>query len=42
MAEGEKKGRYEVAKNLLAMGLSVASVMQATGLSKDEVSQLTK
>ena len=39
-AEGEKQGRYEVAQKLLAMGLPIESVLQATGLSKDDVKQL--
>ena len=38
--EGEKQGRYEVAQKLLAMGLPIESVLQATGLSKDDVKQL--
>lgn len=41
-AEGEKQGRYEVARNLLAMGLPLESIMQATRLSKDDIKQLTK
>ena len=40
-AEGEAKGAYqkalETAKNLLGLGLSVEKIMQATGLSKEEV-----
>jgi predicted transposase/invertase (TIGR01784 family) len=39
-AEGEKQGRYKVARNLLAMGLPVESVIQATGLSKEDIKQL--
>ena len=39
-AEGEKQGCYKVARNLLAMGLPVDAVMQATGLSKEDLKQL--
>ena len=43
-AEGKKEGRqegiYEVARNLLAMGLPKTSIMQATGLSKEEIDNL--
>ena len=40
MEKGEKKGRYDIARNLLSMGLSVESIMQATGLSRDEITSL--
>ena len=40
IAEGEKKGRYDIARNLLAMGLPIDSIMQATGLSRDEITSL--
>ena len=40
--EGEKQGRYEVALNLLEMRLTLEAVMQAPGLSKDEIIQLTQ
>ena len=39
-AEGKKQGIHEVARNLLAMGLPKTSIMQATGLSKDEIDNL--
>ena len=38
--EGRKEGIYEAARNLLAMGLPKTSIMQATGLSKDEIDNL--
>ncbi|WP_339221536.1 Rpn family recombination-promoting nuclease/putative transposase [Paenibacillus sp. FSL H8-0332] len=34
---GIKKGKIEVAQNLLAMGMDHAAVAKATGLSEDEV-----
>ena len=40
MKKGEKKGHYDVARNLLAMGFPKTSVMQATGLSKEEIEKL--
>lgn len=39
-ARGETKGTMKVAKNLLAMGLNIESIMQATGLSKEEIQTL--
>ena len=36
-AEGRAEGRAEVAKNLLAMGLSPEQVSQATGLTDKEI-----
>ena len=46
--EGEEKGRaegelskgLEVARNLLAMGMSWSQIMQATGLTEDQLKQL--
>ena len=40
LEKGRKDGIYEVARNLLAMGLPKTSIMQATGLSKDEIDNL--
>ena len=40
LVEGEKKGRYEVARNLIAMHLPIDSIMMATGLSKEEITSL--
>jgi predicted transposase/invertase (TIGR01784 family) len=39
-AKGEKQGRYELARNLLAMGFTLEVVIQATGFSKDDIDQL--
>ena len=46
--EGEKKGmatgkaevKAEVARNLLAMGMSWSQIIQATGLTEDQLKQL--
>ena len=38
--EGEEKGRAEVARNLLAMGMSWSQIMQATGLAEEELKPL--
>ena len=38
--EGEEKGRAEVARNLLAMGMSWSQIMQATGLTEEQLKQL--
>ena len=35
-----EKERYKIARNLLAMGYSKAIVMQATGLSKEDIEKL--
>ena len=39
-AEGEAKGRTEVAKNLKQMGLSVPDIIKATSLSAEEINAL--
>ena len=45
LAEGEAKGKLEgkleTAKNLLTMGLSIENIIKATGLTTQEVKQLT-
>ena len=38
--DGEEKGRAEVARNLLAMGMSWSQIIQATGLTEDQLKQL--
>ena len=38
--KGEKNAKIETAKNLLKMGLSAEQIVQATGLSVDEISNL--
>ena len=40
-AEGRAEERLAIAKSLLAEGVSIALVMQSTGLSKDILKQLT-
>ena len=40
MAKGMAKGRAEVARNLLAMGMSWTQIKQATGLTEDQLKQL--
>ena len=39
-AEGELSKGLEVARNLLAMGMSGAQIIQATGLTEDQLKQL--
>lgn len=38
--EGRAEGRTEVARNLKSMNLPIETIMQATGLTKDEIEQL--
>ena len=40
MAEGELSKGLEVARNLLAMGMSWTQIIQATGLTEDQLKQL--
>ena len=40
MAKGKAEGKAEVARNLLAMGMSWSQIMQATGLTEDQLKQL--
>ncbi|MGG3852707.1 Rpn family recombination-promoting nuclease/putative transposase [Brevibacillus agri] len=42
LAEGERQKAMEVAKNLLAMDMSVEVIAKATGLSAEEIEQLKK
>ena len=39
-AEGELSKGLEVARNLLAMGMSWSQIMQATGLTEEQLKQL--
>ena len=39
-AEGKAEGKAEVARNLLAMGMSWTQIIQATGLTEDQLKQL--
>jgi predicted transposase/invertase (TIGR01784 family) len=40
MAEGLAKGLADTARNLKAMGLSLADISKATGLTTDEIADL--
>jgi len=40
-AKGEAKGRKKTAVNLLQMGIDIKTISQATGLSEEEIKQLT-
>lgn len=37
---GEQKGKLEVARSLLKMGMPIESVQEATGLSEDDLAQI--
>lgn len=39
-SDGSRQAKLETAKNLLGLGLSVEKIMQATGLSKEEVERV--
>ena len=38
--DGDEKGRAKVARNLLAMGMSWSQIIQATGLTEEQLKQL--
>ncbi|MBV1821810.1 Rpn family recombination-promoting nuclease/putative transposase [Bacteroidales bacterium MSK.15.36] len=38
--KGIKKGKIEVARNLLKMGMDLLAIVQATGLSKEEIKKI--
>ena len=40
--EGRKQGRAEVARNLLKLKMSIEQIIEATGLSKEEVEKLAQ
>ena len=40
LQQGEKKKAIEIAKNLKSMGLAVEQIIEATGLSKEEIESL--
>ena len=42
LEQGKKEEKVEIAKNLLQMGLSTGRIIQATGLSKEEIENLNK
>ena len=39
-AEGEAKGRIEIAKSLKQLGVPAETIMQATGMSEQELLEL--
>ena len=39
-AEGRAEGKLEIAKNLLAMGIPMDKVVQASGLTEEQISDL--
>jgi predicted transposase/invertase (TIGR01784 family) len=38
--EGKLEGKLEIARNLLRLGLPLAQIAQATGLSEDEITEI--
>ena len=40
LAEGRTEGMIEMAKNLKSLGVDVKTIMQASGLSEDQIEQL--
>jgi len=38
--EGIYKGKLEVARNMLSLGISIETIIQATGLSEEEINHL--
>ena len=40
-SDGSRHAKLETAKNLLGLGLSVEKIMQATGLTKEEVETIS-
>jgi predicted transposase/invertase (TIGR01784 family) len=40
LREGEEKGKQEIARNLKAMGLTAAQIMEATGLTEKQIGEL--
>ena len=42
MEEGIEKGKIEVARNLLKMEMDLLAIMQATGLSKEDIEIIQK
>ena len=40
LAEGEAKGREEVAQNMISLGLTSDVISKATGLSLEDISRL--
>jgi predicted transposase/invertase (TIGR01784 family) len=42
LARGKREGKAEVAKSLSKMGLPLAQIIEATGLSETEITQILK
>ena len=40
LAEGEKKSRFEIARNMCSMGMATDAIVQITGLSAKEIERL--
>ena len=40
LAEGRTEGMIEMAKNLKSLGVDVKTIMQASGLTEDQIEQL--
>ena len=40
LAEGMEKGKIEMARNLKSLGVDVKTIMQASGLTEDQIEQL--
>ena len=38
--EGEKKAKEKIASNLLALGVPIETIMQASGLSEEEIKNI--
>ena len=39
-AEGEKEAKEKIASNLLALGVPIETIMQASGLSEEEIKNI--
>ena len=39
---GLAKGKIEIAKNLIKLGINVDDIVKATGLSKEEIEKISK
>ena len=42
LEKGIEKGKIEIAKNLLKMGISIEQISEATGLTKEEIEKYKK
>ena len=39
-AEGEKEAKVKIASNLLSLGVSIETIIQASGLSEEEIKNI--